>query len=474
MSGICMGAELRRAGIGSFTIVERSGGVGGTWWDNVYPGAQCDVRSHLYSFSFEPKADWSRVFAPSHEIQAYAEHCIDKYGLRPHLRLGTTVVSARFDAAAARWRLRTSDGALLEAQVLICSVGPLNRPRWPAGIVAFGGERMHSSRWNRAYDFRGKRVALIGSAASAVQIAPSLAAAASHLTVFQRTPSWILPRPDRAYHPIEKALQRITPFARLNRWYHYWVHELRYGAFRGRGLLYRFMVALAERHRRLQVPDPDLRERLRPRYPMGCKRILITNDYYPAIGRPNVTLVDQEARTFESAAVVAADGSRHPVDAIVCATGFTATELLPDIEVTGLGGVRLAEATAGGPDAYRGIALPGFPNLFMLLGPNTGTGHTSVLIPIEAQARYARLCIEELARRDAAAMDVRQDVTCLHNAELQRRLARSVWASPACGSWYKTANGKIVALYPGPITRYVLEMRRPAFSDFRFLAAGAM
>jgi cation diffusion facilitator CzcD-associated flavoprotein CzcO len=472
MSGICMGVQLKRAGFDKFTIVERSAGVGGTWWDNVYPGAQCDVRSRLYSFSFEPKADWSRVFAASGEIQAYAEHCVDKYGLRAHLRLNTTLTVARFDPARARWRLSTAAGEAFEAQVFVCSVGPLNRPRWPAGIEAFRGEIMHSARWNTAYDFRGKRVALIGSAASAVQITPALAAAAERLTIFQRTPSWILPRPDRAYHAYEQDLLRLRPLARLNRWWHYWVHDLRFTAFRGKGPVYRLMVALADRHRRRQVPDPALRERLRPRYPMGCKRILITSDYYPALGRPNVELIAQEAKAFTPAGIIAADGTAYRADAVVCATGFTATELLAGIEISGTNGTRLSDATAGGGDAYRGVAVPGFPNFFMLLGPNSGSGHTSVLIAIEAQARFALQCIRELSRRAQASIDVRPDVAATHNVELQRRLGRTVWASPACGSWYKTAAGKVVALYPGHCTRYVLEMRRPKFDDFLFAAAG--
>ena len=469
MSGICMGVILKRAGIDSFTIVERSAGVGGTWWDNTYPGAQCDVRSRLYSFSFEPKSDWSRVFAPGAEIQAYAEHCVDKYGLRPHLRLNTTLSSARFDTERAAWQFATAGGERLEARVFVCSVGPLNRPRWPPGIDAFRGERMHSARWNPSYDFRGKRVALIGSAASAVQLAPPLAAGARHLTVFQRTASWVLPRPDRAYTSVEKALMRMPPFARLSRWWQYCAHDLRFAGFRGRGLLYRLIVALADRHRRRQVADVALRDRLRPRYPMGCKRILITSDFYPTLARPNVTLVSQAAASFTPEAVIAADGSRHEVDAIVCATGFNTSELLPDIEVTGAGGARLSDVAGDSPEAYRGVAIPGFPNLFLLLGPNTGSGHTSVLLAIEAQARYVHRCVTALTHRPGESIEVRRDVADAHNRDLQQRLSRTVWTSSSCGSWYKNAAGRVFALYPGHCTRYLLEMRRPDFRDFRFV-----
>jgi cation diffusion facilitator CzcD-associated flavoprotein CzcO len=468
MSGICMGIVLKRAGIDSFAIIEQSPAVGGTWWDNIYPGAQCDVRSHLYSFSFELKSDWSRVFAPSREIQAYVEHCVDKYGLRGHLRLNTTLVEARYDVTDARWLLKTQVGESLTARVFVCSVGPLNRPRFPAGIDAFKGEVMHSSRWNSGYDFTGKRIAIIGSAASAVQIAPSLAEMAAQLTIFQRTPSWVLPRPDRAYTALEKFLLRAPPLARLNRWWHYWVHEARFAAFKGHGLTYRLMTWLADRHRLEQVADPALRDKLRPNYPMGCKRILVTSNYYPALGRPNVRLVAQEAAGFTADGVVAAGGVVHRADAVVCATGFITTELLAGLPVYGAAGATLIEATGDGAQAYKGVTVAGFPNFFMLLGPNTGTGHTSVLIPIEAQARYALKCIQELNRRGPSSMDVRPEVMAEHNLDLQRRMARTVWASPACRSWYKTATGKVVATYPGYITRYVLEMRRPRFADYEF------
>lgn len=468
MSGICMGIMLKRAGIDSFLIIERSPAVGGTWWDNIYPGAQCDVRSHLYSFSFQPKADWSRVFAPSREIQSYVEHCVDKYGLRRHLRLDTAVTAARYAADESRWQLTTSTGSSLSPRIFVCSVGPLNTPRMPPGIEAFKGEVMHSARWNPAYDFDGKRVALIGSAASAIQITPPLAESAARLTIFQRTPSWILPRPDRAYRRIEKTVLKFKPLATLNRWWHYWAHDIRYLAFGGRGLVHRGMVALADSHRRAQVRDPALRQLLRPRYPMGCKRVLISSNYYPALCRPNVEIIDGAAGAFTSDGIVAADGKLHAVDAIVCATGFDTLELLPGLPIHGLGGLALANAARGGPEAYRGTAVPGFPNLFLLLGPNTATGHTSALIFIEAQAAYTLKCIQELGRQGQSSLEVRADVVRRHNHDLQARLARTVWASPACGSWYKTAAGKIVAIYPGHSTRYLLEMRRPDFRDFRF------
>lgn len=468
MSGICMAIEFKRAGIDSFVVLEQSDGVGGTWWDNSYPGAQCDVPSHLYSFSFELKSDWTRVFAPSREIQGYVEHCVRRYGLERHLRLGSRVSAAVYDEAAARWRVTTADGRVFRPRFFVLSLGPLNHPRLPPGIDAFRGEVMHTARWNHGYDFRGKRVAVIGSAASAVQIVPSLAELAARLTVYQRSPSWIVARPDRLYRDLEHRLFRVPLIARAYRAWLYWRFEANFAAFKGRGLMYRLLTHMARSHLEAQVPDPDLRARLRPDYPMGCKRILVTSDFYPALGRANVELVPQAATRFTAAGVVAADGSTREVDAIVCATGFETVEPLAHLEVRGSGGRSLAAAWRGGPEAYHGITVAGFPNLFMLLGPNTGTGHTSVLIPIEAQARYTLACIRELGRRRARSMDVRAEVMAEHNVELQRRLAATVWASPACTSWYKTATGKVLATYPGYITRYVLETRRPRFADYAF------
>jgi cation diffusion facilitator CzcD-associated flavoprotein CzcO len=472
MSGICMAITLKRAGLDSFVVLEQSGGVGGTWWDNSYPGAQCDVPSHLYSFSFELKRNWSRVFAPSREIQGYVEHCVRRYGVGPHVRLNTEVSAAEYDAAAGRWRLTTRQGLVLRPRFFVLSMGPLNHPRLPAGIEAFRGEVMHTARWNHGYDFRGKRVAVIGSAASAVQVVPALAAQAARLTVFQRTPSWIIARPDRLYGALARRLFAVPLAARAYRTWLYWRFEANFAAFKGRGIMFRLLTHMAESHLTEQVADPALRDKLRPRYPIGCKRILIASDFYPALGRANVELVAQAAAGFSTGGVVAADGSVREVDAIVCATGFETIEPLANLPILGAGGRAIAATWRDGPEAYHGITVAGFPNLFMLLGPNTGTGHTSVLIPIEAQARYALACIREVNRRGARSIDVRGEVMQRHNAELQRRLAGTVWASPSCTSWYKTRAGKILATYPGYITRYVLETRRPRYGDYAFEPAG--
>ena len=474
MSGICMAVMLKRAGIESFVVLEQSAGVGGTWWDNSYPGAQCDVPSHLYGFSFAPNPAWTRVFAPSSEIRDYLARCVERFRIAPHLRLSTRVAAAAYDEAAARWTITTERGERLRPRCFVLSLGPLNHPRYPAGLDRFRGTVMHTARWNHQYDFRGKRVAVIGSAASAVQVVPRLAAEAAQLSVFQRTPSWIVPRPDRVYTRLERGLFRIRAVLRALRWLRYWEFELRFAAFKGHGAMHWFLTRMARRHLEDQVADSSLRARLRPSYPIGCKRILLASDFYPALGEGHVELVTQAAAGFTPEGVVSADGALRPFDAIVCATGFETIEPLAGLPIRGRGGLELAAAWRDGAEAYRGVTVAGFPNLFMLLGPNTGTGHTSVLVPIEAQARYVVACIRELAQRGAASLEVRADVMRQHNEALQRRLARTVWASTSCTSWYKTAAGRVLALYPGYITRYVLEMRRPRPADFTFEPAASV
>ena len=352
----------------------------------------------------------------------------------------------------------------------VVSLGPLNHPRYPEGIGAFRGEVMHTSRWNPDYDFRGRRVAMIGSAASAVQVAPKIAEVAAQLTVFQRTPSWIVARPDRPYRAFERSLFRFKPWGRLYRWWLYWQFEARITAFRGRGLAHALLKRMARRQLESQVADPALRARLRPDYPIGCKRILLSNEFYPALSRPNVRLVSSAASGFTADGVVGTDGAITSVDAIICATGFDTMDPLAALPIEGRAGATLAAAWREGPEAYRGLTVPGFPNLFLMVGPNTGTGHTSLLIPIEAQARYVVDCLRELRRRGMASLEVGVEPTRAYNEQIQARLAGTVWASAACQSWYKTPSGRVLAIYPGAVTRYALELRRPRFDDYSFVA----
>ena len=469
MSGLCMGVQLARAGIRSFTILERSSHLGGTWWDNTYPGAQCDVRSHLYAFSFAPNPDWSRVFAPQREILAYMERVAERWSLLDHMRFDTELAAAHFDATRGCWNLRTAGGDELEADVLVCSTGPLSEPRWPdiSGLESFGGKLMHTARWDRTFDVAGKSVAVIGTAASAVQIVPEIAPRVRRLHVFQRTPNWIVPRPDRAYRAWERALSRVPPFGRLRRWYHYWLHERNRLGFNRGTRMAQLVEAFARRHLRSQVADPALAAQLTPAYPLGCKRVLLSNDYYPALTRSNVELVVDPIAAIDRDGVVTSDGRMRPVDAIVCATGFDTLHPLGSVDVRGLSGTALASVWRAAPHAYHGVAVAGFPNLFLLLGPNTGTGHTSTLLYIEPQVRYVIRALRELQRRKCSWLAVRQEVMDNHNRALQARLSTTVWAGP-CTSWYKNATGTVAAIFPGYSFEYTRALRRLGFEGYDF------
>lgn len=469
MSGLCMGVQLVRAGIRSFVILEKSSQLGGTWWDNTYPGAQCDVRSHLYAFSFAPNPDWSRVFAPQREILAYMERVADRWSLRSHMRFDTALTAAHFDAARGSWSLTTARGETLEADILVCSTGPLSQPRWPdiPGLAAFGGKLMHTARWDRTFDASGKAVAVIGTAASAAQLVPEIAPQVRQLHIFQRTPNWIVPRPDRAYRSWEKRLSRIPPFGRLRRWFHYWLHERNRIGFNQGTRMAQLAEGFARHHLHKQIADPSLAAKLLPDYPLGCKRVLLSNDYYPALTRPNVELVTTPIVRIERDRVVTADGATRRVDAVVCATGFDTLHLLGSVDVRGLGGTALADVWSDAPHAYHGVTVAGFPNLFLLLGPNTGTGHTSTLLYVEPQVDYVLRALRELRRRGSRWLTVQPATMDAHNLDLQERLASTVWAGP-CSSWYKTAGGRIAAIFPGYSFQYSRTMRKLGFEGYDF------
>lgn len=468
MSGLCMGIELRRRGIEDFVILEKSTGLGGTWWDNTYPGAHVDVPAPLYSFSFEPNPRWTRRFAAAPEIRAYMAHCADRYGLVPHLRLGTAMTRATFDTAAGRWAIETAAGQRLRARFLVCSTGPLSQPRWPdiPGLDDFRGKKLHSARWDGGHRLEGERVAVIGTGSTASQLVPPVAARAAQLHLFQRTANWVLPRMDRPYHRLDRALARVPLCAALVR--RFWYHLLEWGrrGFDEGTAARRGMLATARRHLQAQVSDPALRERLTPPYPLGCKRIIYSNDFYPALTRPNVELVTDPIERITAHGIVTADGRERAIDTLVCATGFDTTHLLSSLDVVGPDGHTLEQAWRDGPQAYRGLTVAGFPNLFLMLGPNTGTGHTSTLLYIEPGARYVADCMQRVRERGHRWIGVRPEVMAAHNQALQSRLAGSVWTT--CRSWYRTDNGRIVALWPGFTREYVRGIARPDFADFEF------
>jgi cation diffusion facilitator CzcD-associated flavoprotein CzcO len=467
--GLCMAMQLKRAGIDSFTILEKADRLGGTWRDNTYPGAACDSPSFVYCFSFEQKTDWSRKWAPQAEILAYIDHCARKYDLLPHVRFDTEVAGARFDAEAGVWRLRTATGETIDADVVVSGVGQLNRPSYPniPGLDRFTGVTFHSARWNHGYDLRGRRVAVIGNAASAVQFVPQIAPLVERLFVFQRSPNWMIAKNDRVYAEWEKRLfTRLPALARLYRWWLWLTYELRFPVFRQNRILSRVLASLSERNMREHVADPTLQRLLVPDYPIGGKRILISDDYYDALGRDNVELVTTPIERVTEGAIVTRDGRSVDVDAIVVATGFESTSFLAPMRIEGRDGRPLDEVWKNGAEAYLGLVVAGFPNFFMLYGPNTNLGHNSILFMIECQVHYVLECLRALEAGNLASLDVRADVVERYNRRLQDRLSRSVWARTG-KSWYKRADGRITNNWSGTTVAYWWATRRPQLDHYR-------
>jgi len=463
-----MAIALKKAGIDTFTIFEKSGGVGGTWRDNTYPGSGCDVPSHLYSFSFAPNPDWTHAFSLQPEILEYFEDCARRFDLLRHCRFRTELESATFDEAAGVWRLLTKDGAEIACDVLISGVGQLNRPMYPKidGLESFRGKTFHSARWNHGYDLAGKRVAVIGNGASALQFIPKIAPVVGRLSIFQRSNNWIVPRGDRPYTEREKRwFRQSTALRLLHRGLIYLLLEKNFFAFRPGTLMAKIMEQRARAQLAAQVADPVLRERLTPDYPIGCKRILIGDDYYPALVRDNVEVVTDPIVRVKPESIVTAGGREHPVDAIIYGTGFETTSFLAPMRVVGRGGHRLEEVWKEGAEAYLGVAVSGFPNFFMLYGPNTNLGHNSIIFMIECQVRYVVSLIAAMKRMRARWLDVRPAAMARFNEGLQKRLGKSVWAT-GCTSWYKTEGGKITNNWSDFTVRYWWTMRRPKLSAF--------
>jgi cation diffusion facilitator CzcD-associated flavoprotein CzcO len=468
-AGLCLGIQLKRAGVHAFTIFEKADRLGGTWRDNSYPGAACDVPSMSYCFSFEQKTDWSRMWAPHDEILAYMEHCAEKYGLGPHLRFGVEIESARFDAEAAVWRLRTATGEEHEAEVLISSVGQLSRPNLPdiPGLDRFQGERFHSARWNHDYDLTGKRVGVIGSAASAIQFIPEIAKQAAKVFIHQRSANWMVPRGDRPFTDREK--RRFARHPWLTKLYRWWIWaklEMRYPlVFHADAWAGKHMARICNEQMRSIISDPALQEELIPDYPPGARRLLISDDYYPALERENVEVVTASIERVLENGIATRDGETRELDAIILATGFESTKFLAPMEIHGLEGRSLEKEWEEGAQAYLGLTVPGFPNFFMTYGPNTNLGHNSILFMIECQAGYILQCIERLRRGDIDLLDLRPEVMRTWGARIQAELGRTVW-SQTDHSWYKNEAGRITNNWAGTTTRYWWQTRKPDFGAY--------
>jgi len=469
-AGIGMAIQLKKAGIYSFTMFERAGEIGGTWRDNTYPGAACDVPSHVYSFSFEPNANWERRYAESKEIQAYLLRCVEKYKLRPHLRLNTGIADASFDADTGLWTLTTSAGERVTARVVVSGVGGLVDPAPPniKGLDTFAGELFHTARWNHDYDLTGKRVAVIGTGASAVQAVPAIAPKVGKLSVFQRSPAWVVPKRDRAISArAQRRFQRFPWVMRILRTLLYGFSELMGPIiFLNAPRLSKIGERMSERHLQASVSDPALRAKLRPDFQFGCKRMLISDDYWSTMERDNVELVTDAITEIRPGSVVTADGREHEVDAIVLATGFALGLATAPFPVTGLDALTLDEAWRGGAVAYKGVSVAGFPNYFIMMGPNTGPGHTSVLVFTESQINYIVQAVQQMITGKIKHMSVKQDVQDRYNAGLQDRMKHMVW-STGCSSWYLNDDGSNHALFPGLASEYCARTRtfKPAEYD---------
>lgn len=465
--GIGLGIKLRAAALSDFIILEKSDRVGGVWRQNSYPGAACDVPSLLYSFSFAPRADWPDRYARQADILAYLEQCARDHGLMPHIRFGAEVAAAEWDEERRLWVVRTRDGTTFEAQALVTAAGQLDRPFVPRlpGLEQFAGPVFHSARWRHDVDLAGKHVAVIGTGASAIQFVPQIAPRVQSLTLFQRNAPYVLPKSDKAYAPWQKtAFANIPGALWLSRAWQYLAHEVTAFAFVTWPAAVNIKRGAFRRHLARGVTDETKRQRLTPTDRIGCKRILISNDYYPALNRPNVAVETAPITQVRPDAIATAEGV-YRCDCIIFGTGFTATEFLAPMRITGRGGQDLQQAWRAGANAHLGVTVAGFPNLFMLYGPNTGLAHNSVVYMLEAQIRYVMACLARLARGESRTIEVKPDVQERFNVRLQRRLNRTIWAK-GCASWYLTPEGKNITNWPGYTFEFAWRTRKPRWDDY--------
>ncbi|TDU31071.1 cation diffusion facilitator CzcD-associated flavoprotein CzcO [Panacagrimonas perspica] len=462
-AGLGMAIKLKEEGQDDFVILERAADVGGTWRDNNYPGCACDVQSHLYSFSFEQNPDWSRMFAKQGEIWAYLRACSEKHGLAPHLRFGADVTSARWNDELQKWSVSTRDGRTFTGRVLISGMGGLSNPVIPdlKGKSKFKGAQFHSAQWRHDVDLSGKRVAVIGTGASAIQFVPQIQKLAGRVDLYQRTPPWIVPKPDRAISAIERRLFKRFPLLQnLYRKGIYWMLESRILGFTVDPRLMKLFEVVARSHIKRQVKDPVLRAKLTPDYTIGCKRILISDDYYPALTQANVEVIADGVREIRANSVVADDGTEREVDVIIWGTGFQTADPVPRGVFFGRNGIDILDAWKNGAEAYKGTSVAGFPNLFFIVGPNTGLGHSSMVFMIESQVGYISDALKTMRQRSVATVEVRPEALREYNDRLQSRIGKAVWNTGGCQSWYLDRNGRNVTLWPGATWQFRRQTRR--------------
>ncbi len=469
--GLAAVAKLRQLGISDFLLVERANSVGGVWQANRYPGAACDVPSHLYSFSFAPSSHWTRKYGGQAEIESYLQDLAARWLQPAQLQLGTRVVSAHWDDSALLWQVRAADGRQWRARVLIPACGQLSEALFPAivGLDNFSGTSFHSAHWPADDGLDGQHVAVVGSGASAIQFLPAILARVASITLFQRSPPYVLPKPDRAYRPSEQAHFRRWPWLqRLGRMLQYSHHEARgLVLLHSRLLLQGYRWAFLRRLNR-EVSDPELRRKLIPTDPLGCKRILLSNDWYRALTDPKVTVVDQPIAHVSSDGVVNTTGQLHRVDSLILGTGFRASRFLDGIDIRGSKGCSLRESWQAGPSALLGMTVAGFPNLTMLYGPNTNLGHNSLVYMLECQTRYLGQAWRLLRDQPGHALDLREARQHRYQRWLEQALAKSIWAG-GCRSWYQDDAGRITTNWPASTLRYWWQTRRFRPEDFELI-----
>lgn len=470
--GLGMAIQLLRAGFTQFTIFEKAADIGGVWRENTYPGAGCDIPSPLYSYSFAPNPDWPRRYSGQRDILAYLRRTAEKYRLADHLRLNTEVTEAVYDEETARWHITTSAGDTVTADVLVPAVGQLSRPATPdiPGADTFPGPQFHSAQWRHDVPLFGKRVAVVGTGASAIQFVPAIQPEVAELTVFQRSAPYVVPKPDRAYSESHRRVFRDLPIVRLAERLWTWLlgEVLAIALTTATRPLTLLLWLVFATQLRLQVRDRRLRARLKPDYPIGCKRLLFSNNWFPTLAKPNVRVVTEQISEITPRGIRTSDGVEHPVDVIIYGTGFRSTEFLVPIRVTGRGGQPLSESWADGARAYLGMTVPGFPNMFLIYGPNTNLGSNSIIYMMERQARYIVRVITRLAESPGVAVEVREAAAERFDREMRYRLAGSVWSG--CDSWYRDATGRISTNWPGPVFEYHRRTRFVEYRDYRLRA----
>ena len=449
-SGLGIAIRLKQQGQNDFVVLEKATDIGGTWRDNTYPGCACDIPSHLYSFSFALNPRWSRTYSSQHEIQNYLRYSAERFGITPHIQWNCELLDASWDENEQCWHITTTRGEW-RANILLLGNGPLSEPSLPAikGIENFEGTFFHSSRWRHDYDLTGKRVAVIGTGASAIQFVPHIQPQVAHLDLFLRTPPWIVPRLDRRIPVWQRMLFYMLPITqRAIRTRMYWQRELTALGFVYKPQMIEKGMEIARQHLQSQVADPVLREKLTPHYTMGCKRVLLSDDFYPAVSQPNVDVITDPIQEVRAHSIVTQDGTEHAIDTLICATGFHVTDIQLPQYIRGRDGQMLATSWQPDPHAYLGTSVSGFPNLFLLIGPNTGLGHNSMVFMIESQLNYILDCLHLMEQQHIGAIEVKPEVEEAYVEEMQQRMQGTVWTS-GCKSWYLDARGRNTTLWPG-------------------------